>query len=237
MTALDRFFRLFERRKNELDPDYEFIERGVVDLEIISDRIWSKLDDELCVALMAAFAEVGSPQGFQLESRLSTAECEEAFHGYVFVYLTAARVIGAKAGGAFSQAAYLGGDECRRLAAHLRNLADRAGEPKRKGTWTLRVADYVEITTAQAWCEFSPAHARELADALDDAAAKVPAAGPPLEFGRVNYPETLDGVRDLLRDGRTIQAIKRYRQLTGKGLADAKREVEALIEKLFDDEV
>ena len=32
----------------------------------------------------------------------------------------------------------------------------------------------------------------------------------------------------LVRDGKTIQAIKRYRELTGAGLAEAKDAVEAL---------
>lgn len=38
----------------------------------------------------------------------------------------------------------------------------------------------------------------------------------------------LDEVRALAREGQTIQAVKRYRELTGAGLADAKAAVEAL---------
>jgi hypothetical protein len=41
-------------------------------------------------------------------------------------------------------------------------------------------------------------------------------------------PAGLDDVRDLMRDGRTVSAIKRYREITGAGLAEAKRAVEAL---------
>ncbi|MFD8981097.1 hypothetical protein [Streptomyces sp. NPDC059564] len=41
-------------------------------------------------------------------------------------------------------------------------------------------------------------------------------------------PAGLDDVRALVRDGRTVSAIKRYREITGAGLVDAKRAVEAL---------
>ncbi|MFD3547548.1 hypothetical protein ACFWUW_18425 [Streptomyces sp. NPDC058655] len=41
-------------------------------------------------------------------------------------------------------------------------------------------------------------------------------------------PAGLDGVRALLREGRTIEAIKAYRGATGAGLAEAKAAVEAL---------
>ncbi|MCX5195960.1 hypothetical protein OOK31_19025 [Streptomyces sp. NBC_00249] len=41
-------------------------------------------------------------------------------------------------------------------------------------------------------------------------------------------PAGLDEVRALMRDGRTISAIKVYRGITGVGLAEAKRAVEAL---------
>lgn len=41
-------------------------------------------------------------------------------------------------------------------------------------------------------------------------------------------PAGLDEVRALLRDGRTIGAIKAYRGLTGAGLAEAKQAVDAL---------
>ncbi|MGE7385872.1 ribosomal protein L7/L12 [Streptomyces sp. NPDC004126] len=41
-------------------------------------------------------------------------------------------------------------------------------------------------------------------------------------------PAGMDEVRALVRDGRTISAIKVYRQITGAGLAEAKRAVEAL---------
>ncbi|MFF3012699.1 hypothetical protein [Streptomyces sp. NPDC057939] len=41
-------------------------------------------------------------------------------------------------------------------------------------------------------------------------------------------PPGLDEVRALMRDGRTVSAIKAYRGITGAGLAEAKRAVEAL---------
>lgn len=41
-------------------------------------------------------------------------------------------------------------------------------------------------------------------------------------------PAGLDEVRDLLRAGREIEAIKAYRRVTGAGLAEAKRAVDAL---------
>ncbi|MDA5283492.1 hypothetical protein ACWGHM_19500 [Streptomyces sp. NPDC054904] len=41
-------------------------------------------------------------------------------------------------------------------------------------------------------------------------------------------PAGLDEVRALMRDGRTVSAIKAYRGITGSGLAEAKRAVEAL---------
>ncbi|MCX5377518.1 ribosomal protein L7/L12 [Streptomyces sp. NBC_00091] len=41
-------------------------------------------------------------------------------------------------------------------------------------------------------------------------------------------PAGMDEVRALMRDGRTISAIKVYRQITGVGLAEAKRAVESL---------
>lgn len=41
-------------------------------------------------------------------------------------------------------------------------------------------------------------------------------------------PAGLDEVRALVRDGRTIEAIRVYRQVTGAGLAEAKQAVEAL---------
>ncbi|MEW2412597.1 hypothetical protein AB0953_02535 [Streptomyces sp. NPDC046866] len=44
-------------------------------------------------------------------------------------------------------------------------------------------------------------------------------------------PAGLDEVRALLRDGRTIEAIKAYRGLTGAGLAEAKRAVDTLAQR------
>ncbi|MFJ3836492.1 hypothetical protein ACIPY6_13375 [Streptomyces sp. NPDC090054] len=41
-------------------------------------------------------------------------------------------------------------------------------------------------------------------------------------------PAGLDEVRALMRDGRTVSAIKAYRGITGSGLAEATRAVEAL---------
>ncbi|MEU2395277.1 hypothetical protein [Streptomyces sp. NPDC007369] len=41
-------------------------------------------------------------------------------------------------------------------------------------------------------------------------------------------PAGLEGVRALLREGRTIEAIKAYRAATGADLAEAKRAVEEL---------
>uniref|UniRef100_A0AAU2JUE5 Ribosomal protein L7/L12 C-terminal domain-containing protein n=1 Tax=Streptomyces sp. NBC_00049 TaxID=2903617 RepID=A0AAU2JUE5_9ACTN len=41
-------------------------------------------------------------------------------------------------------------------------------------------------------------------------------------------PAGMDEVRALLRDGRTIEAIKVYRRITGAGLAEAKNAVEAI---------
>ncbi|MGW0393392.1 hypothetical protein ACWDYJ_21325 [Streptomyces sp. NPDC003042] len=41
-------------------------------------------------------------------------------------------------------------------------------------------------------------------------------------------PAGLDDVRALVRDGRTVEAIKAYRRITGAGLVEAKRAVEAL---------
>ncbi|MGW5347848.1 hypothetical protein [Streptomyces sp. HUAS TT3] len=41
-------------------------------------------------------------------------------------------------------------------------------------------------------------------------------------------PAGLDAVRALLREGRTIEAIKAYRAATGAGLAEAKHAVDAL---------
>ena len=61
-----------------------------------------------------------------------------------------------------------------------------------------------------------------------------PAASAPAGGGSASPPsglisaEDLSTMRDMLRAGQTIQAIKRYRELTGTGLADAKRAVEAM---------
>lgn len=41
-------------------------------------------------------------------------------------------------------------------------------------------------------------------------------------------PAGLDDVRGLMGEGRTVSAVKRYREITGAGLAEAKRAVEAL---------
>ncbi|MFF4100134.1 hypothetical protein [Streptomyces sp. NPDC001903] len=43
-------------------------------------------------------------------------------------------------------------------------------------------------------------------------------------------PAGLDGVRALVRDGRTVEAIRVYRRVTGAGLLEAKQAVEALTE-------
>ncbi|MFK0259188.1 hypothetical protein [Streptomyces sp. NPDC090445] len=45
-------------------------------------------------------------------------------------------------------------------------------------------------------------------------------------------PAGLEGVRALLREGRTIEAIKAYRAATGADLVEAKRAVEELAEAL-----
>jgi ribosomal protein L7/L12 len=45
-------------------------------------------------------------------------------------------------------------------------------------------------------------------------------------------PNLAADLRDLLAAGRKIEAIKRYRQATGVGLAEAKSVIEALIETL-----
>ncbi|MFH7600262.1 ribosomal protein L7/L12 [Streptomyces racemochromogenes] len=41
-------------------------------------------------------------------------------------------------------------------------------------------------------------------------------------------PAGLDAVRALMREGRTVSAIKTYREITGAGLAEAKKAVESL---------
>ncbi|MGW6687436.1 hypothetical protein [Streptomyces sp. NPDC054961] len=41
-------------------------------------------------------------------------------------------------------------------------------------------------------------------------------------------PAGLEGVRALASEGRTVEAIKAYREATGAGLLEAKRAVEAL---------
>ncbi|MFJ3200071.1 hypothetical protein [Streptomyces sp. NPDC086989] len=41
-------------------------------------------------------------------------------------------------------------------------------------------------------------------------------------------PAGLDEVRTLVRDGRTVEAIRVYRRVTGAGLLEAKQAVEAL---------
>ncbi|MGW1775864.1 hypothetical protein [Streptomyces sp. NPDC002104] len=41
-------------------------------------------------------------------------------------------------------------------------------------------------------------------------------------------PDGMDGIRALAAEGRTVAAIKAYREATGAGLAEAKRAVEAL---------
>lgn len=46
-------------------------------------------------------------------------------------------------------------------------------------------------------------------------------------LGIVMEEDSLDEVRDLMHTGRKIEAIKRYRELTGAGLAEAKQAVEA----------
>ncbi|MFF4578211.1 hypothetical protein [Streptomyces sp. NPDC001389] len=51
-----------------------------------------------------------------------------------------------------------------------------------------------------------------------------------LEHLGVEEPEPagLDAVRALMREGRTVSAIKEYRRITGAGLAEAKQAVESL---------
>ncbi|MFJ3882966.1 hypothetical protein ACIPW5_36645 [Streptomyces sp. NPDC090077] len=51
-----------------------------------------------------------------------------------------------------------------------------------------------------------------------------------LEHFGIEEPEPagMDEVRALVREGRTVSAIKVYRQITGAGLAEAKRAVDAL---------
>ncbi|MEU8460620.1 hypothetical protein [Streptomyces sp. NPDC029003] len=51
-----------------------------------------------------------------------------------------------------------------------------------------------------------------------------------LEHFGIEEPEPagLDGVRGLKREGREVAAIKRYREITGAGLLEAKQAVEAL---------
>jgi len=46
-------------------------------------------------------------------------------------------------------------------------------------------------------------------------------------LGIVMEDDSLDEVRNLMQTGRKIEAIKRYRELTGVGLAEAKQAVEA----------
>ncbi|MFD8145145.1 ribosomal protein L7/L12 [Streptomyces sp. NPDC059708] len=41
-------------------------------------------------------------------------------------------------------------------------------------------------------------------------------------------PAGMDAVRALMREGRTVSAIKAYREITGAGLAEAKKAVESL---------
>jgi hypothetical protein len=45
-------------------------------------------------------------------------------------------------------------------------------------------------------------------------------------------PELADAVEDSLRAGKKVEAIKRYRNLTGLGLKEAKDAVEAMMEAL-----
>ncbi|MEV7724457.1 hypothetical protein AB0P15_06945 [Streptomyces sp. NPDC087917] len=51
-----------------------------------------------------------------------------------------------------------------------------------------------------------------------------------LEHFGIEEPEPagMDEVRALVRDGRTVAAVKRYRQITGASLVEAKRAVDSL---------
>ncbi|RSS54443.1 hypothetical protein EF912_17170 [Streptomyces sp. WAC07061] len=67
--------------------------------------------------------------------------------------------------------------------------------------------------------------------ALEDKAARLERRlGLVLDHFGIEEPEPagMDEVRALVRDGRTISAIRVYRRITGAGLAEAKRAVEAL---------
>lgn len=48
-----------------------------------------------------------------------------------------------------------------------------------------------------------------------------------LRGGGARVEASMDGVRKLMRRGRKVEAIRMYRELTGAGLAEAKRAVEA----------
>ena len=48
-------------------------------------------------------------------------------------------------------------------------------------------------------------------------------------------PEQMDAIADALAANRKIEAIKIYREATGKGLKDSKEFIEALIPKLQED--
>ena len=236
MNPVDRFFAHYERRKAELDPDYERIPDTLIDLEIIRDRVWTKNPgDTFWRAMIEAFEHCGrSAEVAQLESRLSSARCFEAFHGYVFVFLSQAGVLGAKAGGAYSDdVAYLGASECAALGSALRELADCCVPPTiaTPGRWELLAGTkYVELRASSPWTEFESSYARDLARELEEIGAGVTAESPPLEYGRRAPLVSMDEVARLVGEGSKLRAIAMYRALTGAGLAEAKTHVEGMSE-------
>jgi hypothetical protein len=69
-------------------------------------------------------------------------------------------------------------------------------------------------------------------DITNDVLRGIPGAGP-LDFGRSQGPDWIpEALYDALRQGKTIQAVKIYREVTGAGLAEAKAAVERITREM-----
>ncbi|MBU3114281.1 ribosomal protein L7/L12 [Clostridium lacusfryxellense] len=57
------------------------------------------------------------------------------------------------------------------------------------------------------------------------------------EMGLIPEPSVNEEIKSLILDGKKIKAIKMYRESTGLGLVDAKRDIDLLSEKLKNQEI
>jgi hypothetical protein len=171
-NACDRVYELWSEISAEHGLEYDPDEtEPIVDFPIFEDQLWNiDVGDEFWETLIAAYQELDLDREIPMTiSRLSRACCMEFGHGWAIVFRSDDGTIQCKAGGIYGEPVLLGAREARRLARHLRELAeDSSGDDD--GYLEIAPGNHVAVHCELVPASLSPKTAIERADALEKAA-------------------------------------------------------------------